>query len=112
MHAKNLILYGPPGTGKTYNSIDKAVEIVTGKVSTNHSVNKTLFDELRKQGQIEFVTFHQNYAYEDFMVAKGQRVLFKKEVKNGTEKEIKDATHYVFISNPDETEKLIRGFLK
>ncbi len=64
----NQILYGPPGTGKTYNSIDKAVEIVTGNLSANHAENKKQFDELRKQGQIEFVTFHQNYSYEDFMV--------------------------------------------
>lgn len=63
----NQILFGPPGTGKTYNSIDKAVEIVTG-ISSNHLSNKKQFDELRKQGQIEFVTFHQNYGYEDFMI--------------------------------------------
>jgi len=63
----NSILYGPPGTGKTYNSIDKAVAIVTGS-SSDHFSNKKQFDELRKQGQIEFVTFHQNYSYEDFMV--------------------------------------------
>ncbi len=64
----NYILYGPPGTGKTYNSIDKAVEIATGSSSNNHSENKKKFDELRKQGQIEFVTFHQNYSYEDFVL--------------------------------------------
>jgi 5-methylcytosine-specific restriction protein B len=63
----NTILYGPPGTGKTYNSIDKAVAIVTGS-SSDHISNKKQFDELRKQGQIEFVTFHQNYSYEDFIV--------------------------------------------
>lgn len=63
----NSILYGPPGTGKTYNSIDKAVTIATGS-SSDHISNKKQFDELRKQGQIEFVTFHQNYSYEDFMV--------------------------------------------
>jgi hypothetical protein len=63
----NSILYGPPGTGKTYNSIDRAVAIATGS-SSNHISNKKQFDELRKQGQIEFVTFHQNYSYEDFMV--------------------------------------------
>ena len=63
----NTILYGPPGTGKTYNSIDKAVVIATGS-SSDHIFNKKHFDELRKQGQIEFVTFHQNYSYEDFMV--------------------------------------------
>jgi hypothetical protein len=68
MQAKNIILYGPPGTGKTYNSIDKAVEIATGKSVLNHTENKKQFDELRKQGQIEFLTFHQNYSYEDFVV--------------------------------------------
>lgn len=64
----NIILYGPPGTGKTYNTIDKAVEIITGNKSGNHEKNKLVFDKLRKNGQIEFVTFHQNYAYEDFVV--------------------------------------------
>jgi len=64
----NVILYGPPGTGKTYNSIDKAVEIANESSSNNHLENKKIFDELRKQGQIEFVTFHQNYSYEDFVV--------------------------------------------
>lgn len=63
----NQILYGPPGTGKTYNSIDRAVKIATGK-SGLHAANKIEFDKLRKEGQIEFVTFHQGYAYEDFMV--------------------------------------------
>lgn len=65
--ANNIILFGPPGTGKTYNSIDKAVEIVTG-IKSNHDDNKIVFDRLKKEGQIEFVTFHQNYSYEDFMV--------------------------------------------
>lgn len=63
----NQILYGPPGTGKTYNSIDLAVDIAVGK-SPEHSENKILFDELRQDGQIEFVTFHQNYTYEDFII--------------------------------------------
>jgi 5-methylcytosine-specific restriction protein B len=66
-HPNNIILYGPPGTGKTYNSIDKAVEIVTG-IKSNHEESKASFDKLKKEGQIEFVTFHQNYSYEDFIV--------------------------------------------
>lgn len=41
-----------------------------------------------------------------------QIALFKNEVKNGKVKEIKGADHYVFISNPIETENLIREFLK
>ncbi|MBU1145142.1 MAG: AAA family ATPase, partial [Firmicutes bacterium] len=66
-HSLNQILYGPPGTGKTYNSIDQAVAI-SGNLSGDHTQNKIEFDRLRKEGQIEFVTFHQNYTYEDFMV--------------------------------------------
>lgn len=65
--SNNIILYGPPGTGKTFNSIDKAVEIIVG-IKHNHDESKVIFDLLRKEGQIEFVTFHQNYSYEDFMV--------------------------------------------
>lgn len=67
MDIKNFILYGPPGTGKTYHSIDKAVQLATGN-SGSHVDNKVIFDQLRTDGQVEFVTFHQNYSYEDFMI--------------------------------------------
>jgi len=63
----NIILYGPPGTGKTYNTIDMAVEIIKGN-KASHQENKEVFDVLRTEGQIEFITFHQNYSYEDFMI--------------------------------------------
>ncbi|HKO79205.1 MAG TPA: AAA family ATPase [Chitinophagaceae bacterium] len=68
MGAKNIILYGPPGTGKTYSTIDKAVEIIRGKSFGTHQQNKEEFDKIKKEGLIEFVTFHQNYSYEDFML--------------------------------------------
>lgn len=82
MQPKNIILYGPPGTGKTYNSIDKAVEIASRDSFNlnNHIANKSIFDELLKAGQIEFVTFHQNYSYEDFMV--GVRPNVNEETNN------------------------------
>ena len=71
----NQILYGPPGTGKTYNTVIKAIEITNpeliqkdkdGNVE-NYEVLKEKFDELKQQGQIEFVTFHQSYSYEEFV---------------------------------------------
>ena len=63
----NRILYGPPGTGKTYHTIDIAVDIITGE-NNGHKENKKTFDRLKNEGLIEFVTFHQNYSYEDFVV--------------------------------------------
>ena len=78
----NTILYGPPGTGKTYNTINKAIEIILeGQPDkeiksilqkNNHNNNdrqvlKEKFEEYKKDGQIEFVTFHQSYGYEEFI---------------------------------------------
>lgn len=60
----NLILYGPPGTGKTYHTIDKALEIIDGKIGT-HDINR--FNLLKKEGRIVFTTFHQSMSYEDFI---------------------------------------------
>lgn len=69
---KNQILYGPPGTGKTYNTVIKAMEIINDKKydSVDDELYKDLkkqFDNLKKQGQIAFVTFHQSYSYEEFV---------------------------------------------
>ena len=73
----NTILYGPPGTGKTYNSILYSLGIATKKEDIINGIKnntETISDEkinefnyLKEQGQIEFVTFHQSYSYEDFV---------------------------------------------
>ncbi len=68
----NQILYGPPGTGKTYNTIIKAMEIINDEkydfVDNEKYKNlKKQFDDCKQQGQIEFVTFHQSYSYEEFV---------------------------------------------
>ena len=68
----NQILYGPPGTGKTYNSVLKAMSIIDNTEykdvsEEQYSALKTRFDELKQAGQIEFVTFHQSYSYEEFV---------------------------------------------
>ncbi|MCU8462384.1 AAA family ATPase [Vibrio vulnificus] len=67
----NTIFYGPPGTGKTYNTINKALEIVDPEFYYSHSDDrvaiKKRFDELLKSNRIGFVTFHQSFSYEDFV---------------------------------------------
>jgi 5-methylcytosine-specific restriction protein B len=73
----NRILSGPPGTGKTYNTINKAVSLcrkmdgawvapgLKGKEERQKWVNQ--YQELVKEGRIEFITFHQTYDYSDFV---------------------------------------------
>jgi hypothetical protein len=74
----NQILYGAPGTGKTHNAINHALAIATGKDlqelidaekanPANRKAAKDEFNELVKSGQIQFVTFHQSYSYEEFV---------------------------------------------
>lgn len=64
----NQILYGPPGTGKTYNTINKALEILGYSIEERSRRDlKQLFDAKVKTGQIAFTTFHQSMSYEDFM---------------------------------------------
>ena len=62
----NSILYGPPGTGKTYNTVSEALKIFS-IINEEYSVLKKEFDELKSEGRIEFVTFHQSFSYEDFV---------------------------------------------
>jgi len=68
----NQILYGPPGTGKTYNTINKALEIIENKTieelgQEDRDILNRRFETYQKNGQIEFVTFHQSYGYEEFV---------------------------------------------
>lgn len=71
-HPLNQILYGPPGTGKTYNTINKALEIINDEEVMdldweNREDVKALFDKKLREGQIVFTTFHQSMSYEDFI---------------------------------------------
>lgn len=64
----NQILYGPPGTGKTYNTINKALEILGVETQGKSRAElKAQFDKSRQNGQIEFITFHQSFSYEEFV---------------------------------------------
>jgi len=67
----NLILYGPPGTGKTYSTIDIAANIIAnGNYDMldlgNHKINFQTFNNHLHE-RIHFLTFHQNYSYEEFV---------------------------------------------
>lgn len=91
----NQILYGPPGTGKTYNTINKALEIVgvDCKNLTRKEV-KERFDSFVNEGRIVFTTFHQSMSYEDFLEGikpqvpekEGDAVIYK--IENGIFKQL------------------------
>lgn len=69
----NQILYGPPGTGKTYQTVALAYKIVhhlplEGEI--DYTMARTWYKQELAKGhdrQVEFITFHQNYSYEDFI---------------------------------------------
>lgn len=97
-HPLNQILYGPPGTGKTYHTVDYALAIIEpGSVNENRESKVKRFHEFQRSGRIAMATFHQSYAYEDFIegirpalddVAAGQ---VKYELSDGIFKQIAEA---------------------
>ncbi|MCX7549021.1 AAA family ATPase [Xanthomarina sp. F1114] len=62
----NQIFYGPPGTGKTYNTILEAAKIITQDENISYNDAQMVFNN-HLGDRIEFITFHQNYSYEDFI---------------------------------------------
>ena len=59
----NIIFYGPPGTGKTY-AAERLVEAFERRRFKNKAMS---YDELLKEGRVQFVSFHQSYSYEEFV---------------------------------------------
>lgn len=77
MSPLNQILFGPPGTGKTYSTTELAVKIADGEWYLDAAESyqgqalreavKARYQELIDKQRIMFTTFHQSFAYEDFI---------------------------------------------
>jgi hypothetical protein len=67
--ASNVILYGPPGTGKTHSVRRRALELLGDAKAGTAPLEEVQaeWDRLRRIGQIVFCTFHQAFAYEEFV---------------------------------------------
>ena len=99
----NKIFYGPPGTGKTYHTLNAALQILDpecyekNKEQGNKEQRKKLrerYEQLKKEGQIAFVTFHQSFGYEEFvegirpLMGEDSKKQILYEIKNGVFKSI------------------------
>jgi 5-methylcytosine-specific restriction protein B len=106
----NQILYGPPGTGKTYNTVLEAAKIITGNEVIAYDEALRVF-KANLDNQIEFITFHQNYSYEDFIqglrpdTENGSALTFEK--KDGVFKRIADRAYKNLMAseNPASAKK-------
>jgi MoxR-like ATPase len=82
MKTKNIMIYGAPGVGKTYN-YKKLVALIEWEdfkeneifdfIINNEddelleSTADSMYNLVKNEKRIEFVTFHQSYSYEDFI---------------------------------------------
>ena len=66
-HPLNTILYGPPGTGKTYETVERCVNICYGPTQRSRDDINHLYNKLKTDRRVEFITFHQSYSYEEFV---------------------------------------------
>lgn len=82
--SKNVLLYGPPGTGKTWLVSEVVTYLRERKPAGGQPTLKLGltsdqfgtaagsgdFEDLPQELEIEWVTFHQGYSYEEFIVGK------------------------------------------
>lgn len=77
-NTKNIMLYGAPGVGKTHNYKKLISKIENNEnekdtftsIKTNEITNtkyEGIFQKIKDEKRVEFVTFHQSYSYEDFI---------------------------------------------
>ena len=113
IEAINRIFYGPPGTGKTWNTVNHAVAIIkkwpVEKLLENEErevIKKRFDDELANdKGQIDMVTFHQNYSYEDFI--EGIRPVLSGRDNETGNKELADKDGIRYELSPGVFKKIV-----
>ena len=110
---KNIILYGPPGVGKTHN-YQNLINMIEENKSQNEIFNtisnslhveldNDIFQKVKNEKRVEFITFHQSYSYEDFIEGfrpnnegiKLEAGIFNKLCKQADEN--KDKNYYLVI---------------
>lgn len=66
---QNVILYGPPGTGKTYSVMSRTLKLLGEPIPDPNDFDalRARFDQLRTEGRVDMLTFHQAYEYEEFI---------------------------------------------
>ncbi|GLV64860.1 hypothetical protein Bmyc01_35300 [Bacillus mycoides] len=122
MQQKNTILYGPPGTGKTYTVAEKALEIIMPQqykqIMGDRTAVMEAYKKLSEQNRIAFCTFHQSFAYEDFVEGlrsdeEGNFILqdgiFKRICETAILRETKAVSVYDFDENEIEFYKMSLG---
>ncbi|AJW63105.1 5-methylcytosine-specific restriction enzyme B [Elizabethkingia miricola] len=108
-HPLNQILYGPPGTGKTYNTINKAVQIINPEFMLSNPTRETVKEEYQRlvnEGKIVFTTFHQSMSYEDFIEGIKPKI---EENKEGEKKVIYDIEDGIFKRIVDKAKKTVHS---
>ena len=99
----NSILYGPPGTGKTYNTKNKALDIVNPDFNTSARKDiKEQYNKYVEKGQITFITFHQSMSYEEFVEGIKPKTVDNNvtyNIENGLFKRMVNRALYAFHNN-------------
>ena len=122
VHSLNQILYGPPGTGKTYQTINYALAIIENKTIDQINSEELLYGrekllerykQYKSDEQVEFITFHQNYAYEDFIQGLRPSVELHSEtlsfeLKDGVFKKITDRALNNYQSSRHRSSGLVK----
>jgi len=92
----NTIFYGPPGTGKTFTTVLRAAEIISKRKIDSYGEALKIFNS-SLHDQIEYITFHQSYSYEDFIQGLRPDTENERELtfiwKNGIFKHISDKAY-------------------